>query len=331
MTITMTKSFPEYIIASDNFSKNDITNVSRLGESEQTIQFPRKSIKNVEEVVMELLRINRQSVPDKLVGLDPTRRREFYSENRKDTYNTQLQNDIREIPVTKTINYIMENPAIEIIINQKIEKLKNDRELGFFPMNPSSDEIIFDFDKKNNLIIHQKLQYKEYVKCSKDGGITEQYTAQENSKPFVTVDFYIKLSANGNVIATDKNLSIEFNGCGNDLEAIFDQRTLWLKICDYFRYIFNFNSDVSGMNFMVPDFNNKRADEPGEKNNPIVPKGKNESSTSSLKGGDISMETLFPGLDKIPVDNFDKITIALNSELNSKIEVEREKLKKYNE
>lgn len=329
MTSSITQSFS--ICTHDYISplENDLSKVDRGKSKKETIiQFQQENIKDVDALLLRLLKNNPEFLPGKAVSACSDTRG-FYSENKNKILSNPRIDSAQ--PIKELISKQIESTVVEMEINKQIEELRNNNKLKFFPMNPDIVAINFDFDNNNNLIMYQKLQYKEYARYTPNGADTEKYVVCKGEDPYVTVDYYVKFSPEGDIINDGRNLEIQFNGCGDDLKAVFDKRSLWDKICDYFREVFNFHSDISGINFMAPGFNSKRVDESGEKNNLIIPEGKIEFSTFNCNGEDVSMEKLFPGLDKIPADNFDKITIALNSELNLKIEAEREKLKKYNE
>ncbi|CBY27119.1 TPA: hypothetical protein ACY3XX_002169 [Yersinia enterocolitica] len=264
MASLIIRPYVEYDYISHSPSKNNLVKVDRGEEvKERIIQFQQENIKDVDELLLRLLKNNPEFLPGKAVSTCSDTR-SFYSENKnKILSNPQVDN---AQPIKELINKQMESTVIEMAVNKQIEELRNDNKLKFFPMNPDVVAINFDFDNNNNLIMYQKLQYKEYAKHTPGEANTERHIVCEGEDPYVTIDYYVRFSPAGDVIKDSSNLEITFNGCGDDLQAVFDKRSLWAKICDYFREAFNFHSDVSGMNLMAPELNNKWADEYSEKN-----------------------------------------------------------------
>lgn len=356
MTDLITQSFS---ICTHNYTHllgNDLSKVDRgKSEKEKIIQFQQENIKNADTLLLILSQHNYKFPLSKSVPTYPGKDNFYFESKDEITFGSQIGN-VRSVKELITDQII--NPVTEIAVNKQIEELKNDNKLKFFPMNPDIVAINFDFDNNNNLIMYQKLQYKEYARYTPDGANTERHVVCEGEDPYVTVDYYVKFSPAGDIINDGSNLEIQFNGCGDDLKAVFDKRSLWAKICDYFREVFNFHSDISGMSFMAPDVDNKEESEFGRGNilmklrcieNKIkinelkdlkklddVEKYINDQQINNITSEymynrKVSMGELAPVSNKTAMDKLDKRITEIINELNSKIEAEREKLKKYNE
>ena len=336
--------------------ENDISKIDRgKSKKEVIIQFQQENIKNSDALLLILSQHNYKFPLSKSV-LIHLGEHDFYCESKGEiNFGSKIgtERNIKEL-ITDQIK----KPAFEIAVNKQIEELKNDNKLKFFPMNPDVVAINFDFDNNNNLIMYQKLQYKEYARYTPGGANTERHVVCESDDPYVTVDYYVKFSPAGDIINDRNNLKIQFNGCSDDLKTFFDKRSLWAKICDYFREAFNFHSDISGMRFMAPDVDNKEESEFGRGNilmklrcieNKIkmnelkdlkklddVEKYINDQQINNITSEymynrKVSMGELAPVSNETAMDKLDKRITEIINELNSKIEAEREKLKKYNE
>ncbi|HDL6961497.1 TPA: hypothetical protein PXM28_000714 [Yersinia enterocolitica] len=264
MINSITQSFS--ICTHDHISplENNISKVDE-GKSEKgkPIQFQQENINNSDELFFILSQHNHKFPLSKSVPIHPGEH-DFYCESKNEiNFRSKIGT---ERTIKELITDQIKKPVLEIAVNKLIEELMDNNKLKFSPMNPDVSTINFDFDNNNNLIMYQKLQYKEYARYTTDEANAERHVVCEGDDPYVTVDYYVKFSPAGNIINDRNNLKIQFNGCSDDLKTVFDKRSLWAKICDYFREAFNFHPNISDMKFMAPDLDNKKVCKPGRAN-----------------------------------------------------------------
>lgn len=254
MTSITTQVFPSYIVSYSVPLEVNIRGIDR-GEKVKTsvIQYQQEDVESIEKLAMKLLSKNNNflsSQPE--VTITSKTNKDIYMSDRQANDDSELEINVRK--VKELIAGQIENPLIDMAVNQQIDELAKTNRLRFFPMNPSRVAINFDFDSNNNLVMHQRLEYDKYAEYITTGAEIEQNRIYEFDKPFVTVDCLVKFSPNGDALTSEDKLHIDFNGCGNDLNEVFDKRSLWDKICDYLGGVFNFHKNIIDMKYTTPIF-----------------------------------------------------------------------------
>ena len=174
----------------------------------------------------------------------------------KDSY-LQKENDAIADKLTtklgKLITQQRENSIIDKAVNKQLHELFEVNKLKFYPMHPSVSTMNFDFDAKNNLVMHHTLQYDKYAECNPDGTIKKIHEIYQGDEPFVRVDLIVKFKPDGEILTKDNVLNIKFHGCSDELSSIFDLRSLWDKICDFFSNLLSSSSNTIDMKYIAPN------------------------------------------------------------------------------
>lgn len=181
----------------------------------------------------------------------------------KDSY-LQKENDAIADKLTtklgKLITQQRENSIIDKAVNEQLHELFEVNKLKFYPMHPSVSAMNFDFDAKNNLVMHHTLQYDKYAECNPDGTIKKIHEIYQGDEPFVRVDLIVKFKPDGEILTKDNVLNIKFHGCSDELSSIFDLRSLWDKICDFFSNLLSSSSNMIDMKYTAPNLKEDAVD-----------------------------------------------------------------------
>lgn len=140
----------------------------------------------------------------------------------------------------KIIDGQINNPAIDEIVNKRIDDFVREKNLHVNAVRSSAVKIDFYLDNKNNLTIHQSVKYNECIANQAKDFVSETHDAIIGNTPCVKLDLVMKVIPNGNILTLKENaLRIEFNGESNELRSIFNKQSLWEIICDYFMRLFS--------------------------------------------------------------------------------------------
>lgn len=233
----------------------------------------------------------------------------------------QKENDAIAGKLTKLgeiITQQIENPMIDKAVNKQLNELHADKKLRFYPMHPSVSAMNFDFDVKNNLIMHHTLQYDKYAECNSDGEIKEIHETYQGNEPFVRVDLIVKFTPNGEILTKDNVLKIKFHGCSDELRPIFDLRSLWDKICDFFSKLLSVSSNTIDMKYTVPNLKEDVVDKTSSK----------RMNEHEYTIGDPEYQTL---LQKTYTNTMNKIKEIEIEPLNKNMEILTEKIERLGE
>lgn len=226
--------FPTYLLNNDSSSMEEVSQIHRdENKTSHFTRFENNNLNNINNIADELLK--RIKNDNSLYSKDLTKE----NISNKDSHFVGDVEAIKSFIITQ-----VNTPIFEEAVNQQVNELGKSGALRFYPLKPDVVLTEFKFDTNKNIIMLQKLEYNEYVECGSDGREIKRHIGYDADKPLVAVNCMFKFTPNGDVITNGAKLQIEFNSCGNDLNAVFDKRSLWTKICEFIASFVGKNNDL---------------------------------------------------------------------------------------
>lgn len=277
--------FPTYVLNNDFSSMEEVSQIDR-GENKTSrfTNFENDNSNNIDNFVDKLFK--------RIKNDDSLYSKSLIKENvsTKDSHSIEDVEDIKNF-ITTQVN----TPIFEEAVNQQVNELRKSGSLRFYPLKPDVVLTKFELDANKNVIMLQKLQYNEYIECEPDGKEIKRHIGYDSDKPFVTVNCIFKFSPNGDVITNEAKLHIEFNRCGDDLNAIFDKRSLWTKICEF---ISSFIGKKNEFCFVSHDNLTPIGEDDNTDSDQIISNNDVESSNAPSDNIEIDIDKLLDCIDK---------------------------------